>query len=125
MSTAILAIDNDVARPLSFFLEQMNGLTEILILYLTSPSSPTEQLLTNNQTLENLSLQHCLLDDDDDICSLAKGLEHFKLKKLDLWGNHFTTRGATALYCVLKNHPTLTKEMVILPDNLKWSQSYQ
>ena len=75
-------------------------------------------LLTNNQTLEDLKLRVCGLDDDA-ICSLAKGLEHSKLKKLDLRGNDFTTRGATELDRVLKDHPTLTKEMVEMPSRLQ------
>eukprot|EP00731_Ephydatia_muelleri_P002940 Em0001g2940a len=84
------------------------------------------QLLTNNQTLEKLSLERCGLDDDA-IYSLAKGLEHCKLKKLDLWNNDFTMRGVTELSHVLENHPTLTKEMVtlpyhlLLPTGLRWS----
>eukprot|EP00731_Ephydatia_muelleri_P002922 Em0001g2922a len=83
-------------------------------------SASLVQLLTNNQTLEKLSLRWSGLDDDA-ICSLAKGLEHCQLKKLDLWINDFTMRGITELFHVLKNHPTLTKEMVTLPDGLKWS----
>ncbi|KAL5503431.1 hypothetical protein EMCRGX_G010382 [Ephydatia muelleri] len=72
------------------------------------------QLLTNSQTLANLELRECGLDDGA-IYSLAKGLEHSKLKKLGLGGNHFTTRGAIELDHVLQYHPTLTKEMVELP----------
>eukprot|EP00731_Ephydatia_muelleri_P002943 Em0001g2943a len=75
------------------------------------------QLLTN---LEKLSLYNCYLDDDA-ICSLAKGLEHCKLKKLDLRINNFTTRGVTELSHVLKNHPTLIEKMVELPYGLQWS----
>ena len=68
----------------------------------------TVHLLTNNQTLEDLSLKWCGLDDDDDaICSLAKGLQHSKLKKLNLVGNRITIRGFTELDRVLKDHPTL------------------
>eukprot|EP00731_Ephydatia_muelleri_P002935 Em0001g2935a len=78
------------------------------------------QLLTNNQTLEKLSFQLCGLDDDA-ICSLAKGLEHCKLRELDLSFNKFTMRGVTELSHVLKNHPTLIKKMVELPDGLQWS----
>ncbi|KAL5503490.1 hypothetical protein EMCRGX_G010447 [Ephydatia muelleri] len=59
------------------------------------------QLLTNSQTLANLELRECGLDDGA-IYSLAKGLEHSKLKKLDLGGNHFTTRGDIELDRVLK-----------------------
>eukprot|EP00731_Ephydatia_muelleri_P007421 Em0003g1669a len=71
------------------------------------------QLLTNSQTLANLELRECGLDDGA-IYSLAKGLEHSKLKKLGLGGNHFTTRGAIELDHVLQYHPTLTKEMYAL-----------
>ena len=71
----------------------------------------SELLLTNNQTLEELELYGCGLDDDA-MCSLARGLKHCKLKKLNLSGNPFTKRGASELYEVLKGHPTLKKEVV-------------
>ena len=80
----------------------------------------TVQLLSNNHTLENLGLWRCRLNDDA-ICSLAKGLEHCKLKKLNLDDNDFTRRGTYDLSRVLENHPTLTKEMVILSHHLQWS----
>ena len=80
----------------------------------------TVQLLSNNHTLENLELMYCDLNDDA-ICSLAKGLEHCKLKKLNLDDNYFTTRGNNELSRVLENHPTLTKESVQLSPCLQWS----
>ena len=91
----------------------------ILVLPLLPPPS-TVQLLTNNQTLEKVLLLGCGLDDAA-ICLLAKGLEHCKLKELDLSFNEVTMRGVTELSHVLKNHPTLTNEMVRLPYGLKWS----
>ena len=71
-------------------------------------------LLSNNKILQSLEVRGCGLDDDA-ICSLAKGLEHSKLKKLYLRGNTITAGGATKLGLVLKHHPTLTKEMVEVP----------
>eukprot|EP00731_Ephydatia_muelleri_P034629 Em0069g4a len=50
------------------------------------------QLLTNSQTLATLKLRECGLDEGA-MNLLAKGLEHSKLKKLDLGGNHITTKG--------------------------------
>ncbi|KAL5503493.1 hypothetical protein EMCRGX_G010450 [Ephydatia muelleri] len=75
-------------------------------------------LLTNSQTLANLEFRECGLNDNA-IYTLAKGLKHSKLKKLDLRDNHFTSRGATELDHVLKDHPTLTKEMVEMPIQLQ------
>ena len=72
------------------------------------PSS--EQLLTNNKTLEYLKLWGCGLNDHA-VCSLARGLKHCKLKKLDLDDNNFTERGASELHDVLKDHPTLAVQM--------------
>ena len=46
------------------------------------------------------------------VCSLAMGLKDSRLKKLDLSYNYFTQKGTDELYDALKNHPTLTKEMV-------------
>eukprot|EP00731_Ephydatia_muelleri_P002898 Em0001g2898a len=71
------------------------------------------QLLTNNQTLKVLRLQNCFLDDDA-IRSLAKGLEHSKLKELYLGGNEFSTIGAAELSRVLTTHPTV-KEVTVCP----------
>ena len=76
--------------------------------------APSVHLLSKNQTLIDLKLSGCGLDDDA-ICSLAKGLEFSRLKTLSLHSNAFTQRGATALYTVLKDHPTLTKESVAMP----------
>lgn len=55
-------------------------------------------------------MRDCGLDDAC-ICSLAKGIKHCKLKKLDLRDNDFVTREVTELRHVLKDHPTLVIEM--------------
>ena len=77
----------------------------------------SEQLLTSNHTLKHLVLLLCHLSDDD-ICSLARGLKHSRLKKLDLWRN-YTQKGTDKLYDVLKDHPILTKEMVGMSEQKK------
>ena len=50
---------------------------------------------------------------------MAKCLEHSKLKKLDLGYNDFSTSGVSELDRVLKDHATLTKEMVEMPSRLQ------
>lgn len=59
----------------------------------------------------------CRLNDDA-VPSLARGIKHSRLKKLDLRGNHFTQKGIDELYDVLNDHPTLTKEMVYMSNQL-------
>ena len=60
---------------------------------------------------------------DDAICSLAKGLEHCKLKELYLGGNQFSKIGVAELSRALTNHPTVTRLTVsphleeLLPDH--------
>ena len=82
--------------------------------------STLAQLLAINKTLESLGLLLCGLDDDA-ICSLANGLQESKqLKQLGLERNDFTTAGVTKLQCVIKDHSTLTKKMIRLPNGLCW-----
>ena len=59
---------------------------------------------------------------DDAICSLARGLKHCRLKKLDLRYNYFTQKGIDELYDVLNDHPTLTKEMVNMSNQVMSNQ---
>ena len=71
------------------------------------PFAFTARLISKNQTLVELELQGCGLDDDT-ICSLAKDLMHCKLKKLDLSQNDVTERGADELNNVRNICPSLT-----------------
>ena len=106
-----LHLTNQIAR---FHYTNISISHSALLGYDIVPPLSTVQLLTNNQTLEVLRLQNCGLDDDDVICSLAKGLEHSKLKELYLGGNEFSSIGAAELSRVLTTHPTV-KEVTVCP----------